>query len=386
MTRPLRNIALYSSSLARAGQERVVSDLALGFHERGHAVTVLSFLGGELEAELLGAGIHVRVLDRDDVETFRPSRLASLRAAIRMAFVLRRRRIEVLDVHGLGAHRVAAFACRLAGTPVRSVVFHSNYPELRTDNPRFVRRTRRQLRSFSHFVAITQSIADLALETGIVRRGDISVIPNGVRIVPAAKPRSRSQIRRDLGFADADRLAILVARFRALKNHRVAVAAMRAVVLREPSIHLLLVGDGPEEASVRSLCEEYGLGANVHFLGRRDDVPELLAAADLFVLPSDYEGLPISLLEAMSAGLPTVASDVPGIRDAVSADPGCARLVAPRDEAALAAAILAAFADPGWLEDAGGRASRLAREQYSAEGMVEHYLSMHERLLEGPRE
>ncbi len=380
MTEPLHRIALCCGSLVRAGLERVVCDLARGMKSNGVDVSVISYLGGELTEEIRAAGIEVDLLFGVEADQYRPSTVGSLAAVLRMARILRRRRIQALNVHGLGAHRIALMASRLARTPLRTFVFHDNYRQLYDGDPRVAARIRREFNGFEHHISITRKIADLATRAGMVAADRISVINNGIRVDTKATGRSRDEVRAELGF-DADaRLAILVARFDPKKNHAVAVAAMQHVVAEDPRIHLVLVGIGQEEGRARAICDELDLAGNVHFLGLRADIADLLGASDLFVLPSDFEGLPIAMLEGMLAGLPTVASDAPGISDTVDLDPGCARLIPPRDERALADAIVAAFADSAWLEDAGTRGERLVREHHDARIMIERYIELHREL------
>ena len=126
--------------------------------------------------------------------------------------------------------------------------------------------------------------------------------------------------------------------------------------------HLLLVGEGDEEPALRALIGRLGLNDRVTLAGYRPDVPQVLAALDLFVLPSLYEGLPLTLLEAMAVGRPVIATDVPGNRDPIRhGETGW--LVPSRDPAALAAALGALLADPGERERLGrnARAAALAR-------------------------
>src|SRR5699024_10991348 len=109
---------------------------------------------------------------------------------------------------------------------------------------------------------------------------------------------------------------LCVARFTPQKNHRTLVGAMARLVRSHPGARLRLVGTGPEEAAIRARVARLGLDC-VDFLGARDDVPDLMAAADLVVLPSAFEGLPLVVLEAMAIGTPVVATRIGGVIEAL---------------------------------------------------------------------
>lgn len=170
-----------------------------------------------------------------------------------------------------------------------------------------------------------------------------SVIRNG--ILPVVPRRSRADTRATLGLDLAAPVLLAVARMTPQKGHSTLLTAARAVLMARPDARLLLVGHGPEEDALRHLAVHLGLGDCARFLGRREDVPDLLAAADALVLPSLFEGLPLVVLEAMSAGLPVVATRIPGTDEAV-VDGITGTLVPPGEAPALAAALLDLISRP----------------------------------------
>jgi glycosyltransferase involved in cell wall biosynthesis len=150
---------------------------------------------------------------------------------------------------------------------------------------------------------------------------------------------------------------------------------MRVVVCQHPGAQLLIVGrEGFATASLERRREELGLGAHVHFLGVRSDVPEILAAADVFAFPSLYEGLGGSVLEAMGLALPVVASDLPALREVVE-NGRSAYLVPPADPAALAGRIAQLLGDPVRARAMGSHGRGVFQAKFtierSAERMVE---------------
>ncbi len=139
-------------------------------------------------------------------------------------------------------------------------------------------------------------------------------------------------------------VAITVANLRREKDYPNLLRAARLALARHPGLVLLAVGQGPLEDEVRALHRNSGLGERVRLLGYRTDVPDLLAASDVFVLASAYEGLPVSIMEAMAAGLPVVATAVGGVPEAV-VDGETGVLVPPRDADRLSHALVSLARD-----------------------------------------
>ncbi len=186
-----------------------------------------------------------------------------------------------------------------------------------------------------------------------------TVVHNGIDVsyfTPPEPGAPRPPFPADLGLA-GHRVVTVLAALRDFKGITHAVGAWPGVLEVHPDARLLLVGSGPEEARLRAQVEAAGLGASVVFAGMRSDIPEVLRASEVVLLPSIYgENLPTVLMEAGACGRPVVASDVGGISDIVEAG-RTGLLVPPGDETGLTAALLLLLADPG-LADQMGRAGR----------------------------
>jgi glycosyltransferase involved in cell wall biosynthesis len=193
--------------------------------------------------------------------------------------------------------------------------------------------------------------------------------------IAAAEPISRG----DLDVAAEESLLLWVGRMDPIKGLDTLVAAVD-LLRRERRVCLMLAGDGPERAKVEADVAARGLQDCVRLLGRRHDVPRLLRSADLFVFPSRTEGLPNAILEAMAAGLPVVATDVPGTRDLVR-DGENGLLVRSDDATALAGALARLLDDRAMATVMAERAQGLVRADYTLERCQERYVGLYREVL-----
>ncbi len=171
-----------------------------------------------------------------------------------------------------------------------------------------------------------------------------------------------------------------MARLDKQKDHASLLEAARLV----PDAVFVLVGDGPLREELEDRATRLGVEERVLFLGWREDIPEVLACADLFVLPSLYEGLPLALLEAMAAGLPIVATAIGGTSEAV-VDGVTGLLVPPGEPRSLAAAIRRALDDEGLARRLGAASRERVRREFSAAAMARRTVSIYEECLDCER-
>ncbi len=222
---------------------------------------------------------------------------------------------------------------------------------------------------------VTLSAAERAagLEAGIGRPEQYRVIPNGVELE-----------RFELARAPVPARVVMIGRLAPPKRPDLALRAFAQIRANVPGAKLHLVGDGPLRPEVERLSAELGLGGSVRFLGHRDDVPEVLAGAECALLASDYEGCPLSVIEAMAAGVPVVATDVGGTADLVE-NGRTGILVPPDDPGALAAGLEDLLADSRRREEFGAAARKVAEERLSLHTMVEQLVALYEEAATGPK-
>jgi glycosyltransferase involved in cell wall biosynthesis len=289
----------------RGGAQVHVRDLLLGLRDRFEFLLVLGE-PGFLMPELLEAGIpveHLPSLVRELSPRLDRRALSALRARIRSF------QPDLVHTHSSKAGILGRLAARAEG--VTSV--HTAHSWSFSDG---VGARRKALavpleaavaRVTPAFIVVSEADREVALRWRVARSDQLHVVHNGVPDdAAAAQPRGAGPPR-----------LIMVARMAAPKDHALLLRALAG--LSQP-FELELVGDGPDEDLLRGLCQELGLSDRVRFSGRCSDVPRRLAEAQLFLLISRQEGFPISILEAMRAGLPVLASDVGGVSEAVAQD------------------------------------------------------------------
>jgi glycosyltransferase involved in cell wall biosynthesis len=233
-------------------------------------------------------------------------------------------------------------------------------------------------------IAVSQAVADVCRASGLVGR-EVEVVYDGVD-PNRARGGDRRLGRASLGISDRESLLLCVATLTDHKGHTFLLQAMPAILAQFPNVRLALAGDGELRDSLKAEAQQLGISHSVSFLGYRSDVPNLLRAADLFVMPSHLEGLCSTLIDAMFARAPIVATYAGGIPEVVGGqnkkEPPVACLVPPRDPAALAAAMMAAVRNPAMLRSMVDRAETRAMRWFTADRMVEKTLAVYRDVME----
>ena len=294
----------------------------------------------------------------------RPSTLLQM---MRFARWCRRERIAVVQTCDLYANTFGLPGAALAAVPVRI----GSRRELNPDKSAgHIRLQRAAYRAATKVVANSQAARRILEEEGLAT-ASIAVVPNGIDSAAFAARSAPSAIRR----------IVCVANLRREKCHDTLIAAAQMLAADHPDLRVTLVGGGPRRAELEAMVRQRGLERIVTFLGHRDDVPALLAAADAYVLPSRSEAFPNGAIEAMAAGLPVVASAVGGLLDLID-DGRTGVLVRPEDPAALARALRGVIADPVHAAALGAAARDEVRQRFGFERMIAAFENLYLSGLE----
>jgi sugar transferase (PEP-CTERM/EpsH1 system associated) len=225
-------------------------------------------------------------------------------------------------------------------------------------------------------VCVSQQVADFVVRHVGIRRDKTVIIPNGIDLQDFARLPGRRQARAALKLPPDRVLVGTVARLDPVKRLDVLLRAMGSLL----DVYAIIVGDGPERTQLEALTKRSGLAGRVHFAGHQEDILPWLAALDVFVLSSDWEGMSNALLEAMAAGLPVVATTVGGTPEVV-VDGVTGLLVPPRDPAALAGALATLVCDTALRGKMGQAGRERVAQCFSVEWMVEQTQTLYEHIL-----
>lgn len=286
--------------------------------------------------------------------------------------LLRRERIDVLHSHMFGSNLWGSILGRAARVPVVIAEEHSWSYEGRPLRRLLDRHV--IARRVDRMIAVSREDERRMIAVEKIPADRIVLVPNGVT-TEHSRATGEHDVRAELGIAAEAPVIGIVGGLRAVKSHSLLVRAAATLAGRHPGLKALIVGDGPEREALEALIGELRLRETVLMLGSRTDVPDVLRALDVAVLCSESEGTPISVLEYMAAGLPTVATAVGGVPDLVQ-DGVHGLLVPPGDAQALASAISTLLDDPAGASEMG----RLARERQQAQFSVTHMIERLEEL------
>jgi glycosyltransferase involved in cell wall biosynthesis/ribosomal protein S18 acetylase RimI-like enzyme len=357
--------------------------------DEGYEVTGIS-APGPYAADLDAAGVRFLPWKRA-TRAWDP--VADLRAFGELLALLRRERFDVVHTHNPKPGLIGRVAARLAGVPVIVNTVHGLYatPEDRLRKRVGVLGLEWLAARCSH-LELYQSEEDLAWARRIrlVPRSRSRLLGNGTdlgRYSPGEVSAERAaELRRELGLPPDALVVGAVGRLVAEKGYRELFAAARTVRQRHPEVRFLVVGAPDlEKADAITEAELEQAAGDVLVTGWRDDVRDLLAVMDVFVLASWREGMPRSAIEAAAMGRPAVLTDIRGCRE-VARHEQEALLVPPRNPERLAAAILRLVEDPELRRRVGGAARRRARERFSEAAVADRVVDAYRRLRGAPEE
>jgi len=359
------------TGLAYGGAETQLVRLATRLKSRGWEVGVVSLMPPKAYVEDLEvAGIPVFSLGIQ-------RKLPDPRPVLQLVRIIRKWKPDIVHSHMVHANLLARLVRPFAPVPVLICSAHNI-----DEGGRF-----REIlyRLTDPLCDLTTQVSQAGLEryvrVGAVPRHKIRYIPNGVdteRFKP--NPEDRLRVRKELGVEGFVWLA--VGRFDPQKDYPNMLQAFARVVCRAPDAVLLIAGDGPLRKTIEVMAQKLGIKERVKFLGIRRDIPQLMNAADAYVMSSSWEGMPIVLLEASATELPIVATDVGGNREVVL-DGITGFLLPPRNSEALAEAMLRMMNLPEEKRREVGKAARKhVEENFSLDHVVDLWEALYKELLE----
>jgi glycosyltransferase involved in cell wall biosynthesis len=354
-------------TLDRSGAEKQMVILAKGLpRDRFHVEVATLTRQGPFESDLWDAGIPVTAIGkRFKLDPMAMAKLVQL---------LKDKKFDVLQSWIYAGNTYGRIAGRLARVPV-VVVAEMAVDIWKGRSERFV--DRRLAKWCDRLVGNSHAVVEFYRQLGAPNER-LAMIYSGTENVEPAAVDSRA-LRREFGFPPEAPLVLFAGRLAEQKRVRDLLKALDLLQHVQPDLRTLIVGDGPLRARLEATARAYNLDGRVRFLGHRDDVPRLMAAVDVVVLPSSYEGLPNVVLEAMQFCKPVVATAAPGTSEVVIN--GTTGILVPiGDKILLARAIRDVVRDPALAKRLGEAGRAHVENHFRADAMVQQFAALYEDL------
>ena len=374
------SILLLGTQMAVGGAQKVLLDQANWFHSHGHRVTVAFFYDRDGLQEKWKSSFPFPIVNLNAFQKgwgTLQNGLSILRGLWRLWILLQHENFDCIETFTHDSNMLALPLAWAAHIPVRLGSHHGIVAGISPWREKFhawvVNHGIAQ-----YIVAVSAMTRQKLIDEGIQAKR-IVIIPNGITPIQA-KGINRAEIRLAVGLGEEDPFLVAVGRLVYSKAHDILIAAMPAVLERFPDAKVGICGDGILRPKLEEQIQSMGLSDSVKLFGHSDNVEKFLTSADVFVMPSLWEGLPIALLEAMSAGLPIVATRVEGVEEVV--EEGKHGLLVPVGNInALADAIVQLLADSHLRRAMGIAAKEKVLNFYTSDRMCEKYLELMQKIF-----
>lgn len=374
------------------GMSMHVLTLAAGLKRHGHEVEVLSMCPGPLSVEFEKADIPLSVVPHLEQRAGRnPLLMAKVIKNVRR--YIREREPDIVHTHGPRAHFFAGIAAGDPGSGRLVASAHGSYTQFTVGQTGELNGAQRQLKKviYGGIDRMTARKAERMIAVSDATRNDlvsglgisdskVTVVRNGIEEVMVDEAE-KTAIREEFRFGEDDRVVACVGRIAYHKGSAVLADAMKIVCAQTPRARFLVVGEGPMENELRQMAGQDGLAGRVHVTGRRVDAIAIIATADVLVMPSFSEGLPITLLEAAMSGTAMVATDIGGMPEVVR-DGETGLVCQPGDPEGLASSIIRLVEDDTLRRNMGAEARALWEKEFTEEVMVRRMETVYRDVCE----
>lgn len=373
---PRARLLVLTVGFTVGGAEQLILMTAPRLRREGFDVTVACLKGwGPLGDELEARGVRAVALGATGA--------VDARAAGRLLSLIRRERIQILHAHLFPANLAARLFGRMAGVPVVISTHHDTDLDMPFYN-RFAERATAWLSDT--VVTCSEAVRRYALRRYGMRPGQVRTLRNAIELPEIqVEERRLRDVRRTLGAGPSEPLIGTVGRLVEPKKGIPAFLAAARILAREiPEVRFAIVGDGPDRERLEAAAVREGVSHRTTFAGIRRDIPEVMGALDILVQPSNWEGFGLTLLEAMAAGTPVVATRVGGVPEVV-VDGTTGVLVPPGNPELLARACGDLLNDRQRALELGRAGAERVRTEFAVEGLVERTVALYRELLAGSR-
>ncbi|UCH58472.1 MAG: glycosyltransferase family 4 protein, partial [Anaerolineales bacterium] len=378
------SLLLFGSQMATGGAQQLLLDQGKWFAAKGYRVTAAFLYDKDGLHEQWQASVPFPLINLDCwgsgnalINFYR-----FVRGMIRLYKLMIRERFTLVEAFTHHANLIGIPCAWLARVPVRIASHHGRIENF----PPWLERLHAWIINHgiaTGMVAVSLQVQSLSIREERIQPDKIIVIANGINLshVEQLEEYEQIKLRQQIGIKREDFLLLTVARLRTQKGHTYLLEAIPSIIECFPNTVFVFAGEGDLSAELKEKARSLGIQDAIRFLGNRTDVPKLLNIADGFVLPSLSEGLPLSLLEAMRAGLPVVATKLEGIEEIIR-DGENGLLVEPADPKGLSQAIIRLLSNEELRKRLGSAGEALIKEQYTIDIMCKHYEQMFHEGLE----
>lgn len=371
--------------MATAGAQKVLMTKARWFHDHGYRVSAAFFYDKQhLESRWRGEyPFQIFSLQAwNAAGNWFGNSLRLIAGLFRLFIFMKKSRFDVVETYTLHSNLLGLLMAWLVGIPVRIGSHHGKIEDIH----KWLQKAHGFLinsRITSLLVAVSNRVKNYAIEQEGALEEKIIVIENGI-VLPVVKDHPndiRANIRREFKVDKEAKLIVSVGRLTVQKGHEYLLESIPRVLEKFPSAIFVIAGGGYLLDTLLKKTRKLGISKSVHFLGIREDVPDLLIASDAFAMPSLWEGMPIAMLEAMAYGTPVIASHVEGVEDVIEHELN-GLTIPPKDVDALATGILRLLENPVEAARFGAAAKKMISSRYSADHMCSKYEELFLKFLD----
>jgi glycosyltransferase involved in cell wall biosynthesis len=366
------NVLFVVKPIQWSGSDRVLLDLATRLNKEKYQVIFAVISLNPADEATIPDSFPKIIFDMPDLHGWR-----QLLFSLRLCWAIHKYKIKIIHMNSYHPGNYCRLAAFCMGMPVIIDHWHGFN--------RFSLKRRVLCRLYNHFTDLSFVVSELVGKYIQEQCGTaperIQVLYNGVDLAQYQNQDLAAKVRQELGLPPDLPVVGLVARLDHRAKGHIELLQALSLLKDRHTVHALMVGGGRRQEEMQQLAASLGLAQVVHFLGNRKDVPRLLAAMDIFVLPSHSEGVSLAVLEAMAAGLPVIVSEVGGLPEIVQhEDTGL--LIPPKDPEALAQSLARVLEEPGLAQRLGQKAREQVQEKYSLERLAQILNQSYDELVQ----
>jgi len=367
----MKNVLHIRSSGEFLGAENVVLQLSNFSEEFGYKAHIVVIQDTRDEFPLLAEYAKEQGIDCTVIIT---SKRIDLACVSTLKDVIKKNKIDVIHTHGYKEDLYAFLA--FSGKPV--IATNHLWKKTNFTLKLYAFIDSLVLTRFKKIIAVSKAILDEMKSISYLKKHDMALISNGIDYEKFSN--TNKSLRTELNIAEDTVLILTVSSLTPEKGHRFLLEALANQGVSQKNWHLAITGGGRELHSLEQQVKDLGLSSKITFIGYRKDIPDLLSASDLYLLPSLDEGLPMALLEAMAAGKAAIATNVGDVAKVIKND-NVGKLIEAGDSNALTKALCFALENEDWRKSAGNNARELIKSEFSSRSMTAQYCKHYNELL-----